>query len=92
MSTLHPTMSRAEPPTKPDCSKVIEAADKAIGALENEVAICRQGLLIYSEQNKALVEDNAAKSRALEAWYRNPWIVGGLGLLGGVVTGVIISR
>lgn len=87
-----PMTSRAEPPTKPDCSAVIKAADKAIGALQNEVDVCRQGLLIYSEQNKALVEDNAAKSRALESVWRNPYFMIGLGLLGGVVAGVAISR
>lgn len=90
--SISPQTRAEETKSKPDCKQVIDAADKAIEAQKKEIDLCRTSLLIYDQQNKALLQDLNASNKALSSWYRNPFIMMGLGLLGGVVTGVIISK
>lgn len=56
------------------CDKVISTKDKVIGSLKD----------VVEDQNKQLIKvtaDRDAKEQEVKAWYRNPFLVGGIGAL-----------
>lgn len=75
-----------------DCTAVIEAADKAIAAKNKEVDTCKLGVKLLDDENVKLTEDVQDKEKALAAWYHNPFYLLGLGLIGGLVTGAILTK
>lgn len=75
-----------------DCTALIEAADKAIAAQKKEVETCKLGVKLLDDENVKLTTDVLDKERQLSAWYRNPFYILGLGLVGGLVTGAILTK
>lgn len=69
-----------------DCKKALDSADKVIADLHKQIDLEE---LRSTAQAEMIANLNVAlndKNQALEAWYRNPFIVGLLGFAAGVVT------
>ena len=75
-----------------DCKIALDAADKVIANLKEEISIHKQ----YEEKQEAVIIDLTVslneKNQALEAWYRNPFVVGALGLVVGAGTIIYLRR
>lgn len=78
--------------TATDCTDVIKAADAAIDAKKKEVAICRLALTQSLEENTRLNADVKDKDEKLGAWYRNPFIVGPIGISIGIIGASILLK
>lgn len=70
-----------------DCKKVIDASDKLIKDLQDEISVRKQ---LEEVQTKDIADLNVSlndKNQELMSWSRNPYI---MGLLGFVVGGSVI--
>lgn len=78
----------AEEKAKPSCGDVITACDKALAHKDGAIGGLQMVVLQRDElikMQKTTIEEQDAK---LSAWYRNPWLLLGLG----VVAGMAIKR
>lgn len=67
------------------CDEALTAAGEVIEAKKKVISLCNLGLSQTLEKNKILKIEVDEKSRELDAWYRNPFIVGALGIAAGIV-------
>ena len=77
--------ARADCPARlTQCVEVVDQCKTALEARKREVELCRLGLQQSQSTNSQLNEELEQKNKQLEAWYRNPWLLLAIGLVGGV--------
>ena len=81
---LAPVMSLADP-ARPSCDEVLKACDSALEARKLELGLSNTALLQRDGQVNDLKVQLKDTQDSLNAWYRNPYIMIGLGLLTGAV-------
>lgn len=74
------------------CKKVIEQADRTIAAKNKALELSDLAFKSCTENSGRLQTDLNDRNEELSSWYRNPWIMGGLGLLAGAAAYAIIKR
>lgn len=70
---------------KTSCPDVLEACDQALQAKKKELAICDAGVNLLHSSINELTEQVDSLREAESTWYHNPWILIGLGIVGGVL-------
>jgi hypothetical protein len=65
--------------------EVIKACDSALEARKEELRLCNLGIKIRTDENVRLEKENADLRDASGVWYKNPFLLIALGLVGGVV-------
>jgi hypothetical protein len=88
MNTLSATAWATPSPTptaKVTCQDVIKACDQALEDKNKAIEKLNLGLAESTKQAGELSVELDKKEKQLSAWYRNPFILIGLGLLGGVI-------
>lgn len=72
------------------CDEVLTACDRALN-FQIEMNEAQRELLVDMESlNRAQADLISQKNNQLEAWYRNPFVVGGVGISVGVILGAAI--
>jgi hypothetical protein len=86
-------MTSPQQPPKVTCDQVIRACDKALAAKDKEIALDKQTL----DQSRATSQDTKKQldeaDKKLNSPARNPFILAGLGILGGIISpigGVVV--
>lgn len=77
--------------TSPKCADVIEACDKAIAAQKEEKQAMEEALKLAQAANFAKTEQLKAKDAQLSSPVRQPVVLLGVGILGTVLGGPVIT-
>jgi hypothetical protein len=65
------------------CEEVISKCDSALEAKNKQIKKLELGLTTQTERVADLSSQLEDKNQELQAWYRNPFVVGALGLVAG---------
>jgi peptidoglycan hydrolase CwlO-like protein len=77
----------------PSCRDVIKACDETIASKNKALEISNLAIKEAQKQVGDLTTQVNDKNEQLSAWYRNPFILGMLGVLaGGLATAIVIKR
>lgn len=85
-------MSLADLSTKPTCKEVIAQCDKTIEAKNKAIELSNLALKSCSEQSGLAQTELNNSNEKLNAWYRNPFIVGFMGVLVGGLSYAILKK
>lgn len=77
--------SLAADPAAPTCNDVLSLCGRALNARNAELKLSDLALKARTEQNVALLKAVESQERQLGAWYRNPFFLVGIGLIGGAL-------
>lgn len=86
--SLNTTISRAET----TCKDVIKKCDVALEKKEEEIKATNDALTKSKDYNVLLDVQVKEANDKLNAWYRNPFVLLGLGLLGGAAASAILIK
>lgn len=75
-----------------NCNDVIQACEKAIDAKNEQIIELGKGLDLITTQNVELRDIVTTQDKQLSAWYRNPFIMLGLGVIAGGATALVLSK
>lgn len=76
---------------KTDCRAVIASSDKLISDLKAEINLDRQLQAAQNTQIVSLTLQNDEKANALASAFRNPFIIGGIGISIGAIAVLLIK-
>lgn len=75
------------------CDQVIETCDKALESKDKQIKLDQLAIKTLSTQNTDLSSQLYEREQQLQAWYRNPFVTGTIGvLIGIVVTGYALKK
>lgn len=77
--TLTPMTTRA------DCIDDIKVCDKAVQTQKKALSECSKTLNLGLQQRDVFATTLTEREKELQAWYRNPFVMLGLGIISGIV-------
>jgi hypothetical protein len=80
---LHRDFVEPLPHIRVTCEEVIAKCDAALAAKNTQIKKLELGLTAQTERVADLSSQLEDKNSQLQAWYRNPFVVGALGLVAG---------
>jgi hypothetical protein len=93
VTQVSPKTAKADPcePIRKQCNNILDKCDKALDAKNKQLELSDLTIKKCAEKGTKLEIENGVQKEELGRWYRNPWIVGALGLLGGALGGFLIK-
>lgn len=75
-----------------DCRNALSAADTLIRDLKKEIDLCQLIVTIQQQSIVTLTLQNDEKAEQLSSAFRNPFILGGIGISMGVIAVILLKH